>query len=111
MSPIEIQKKYPEVTKKKWGNWVFVDNLTLINVKVPDYQVDLETMTTKEMLDWIIQLSHKVWNSRRDIGDFVYAIDDIYDVQSQLWEVGDNTYKIKDKYLKLHLERSKQNEI
>ena len=111
LTPLQVQKKHREVTKKKWGNWVFVDNLTLINVKFPEYEVDLEQMTTKNLLDWVIHLSHKVWNSRRDIGDFVYAIDDIYDVQSQIWKINDNTYEIKDKYLKLHSERRQRDGI
>ena len=62
-----------------WGIWEYLKNETLTCSK---YEVDLDRMkTSAAVLDWIIQLSHKSWVTKKDLADLVYAIDDILRLQ------------------------------
>lgn len=104
---IEIGKSIDEImamkfpTKFKWGKWSFKDNLTLVHKDASYYDVDLERMSSIEMLDWILQLRHKGWVTSKDIGDLVTALDDIFSVQHQLNNKEPREqYDIKGKYLK-----------
>ena len=74
--------KFP--TKFTWGKWRFEDNLTLIHSDAEFYEVDLERMSSWEMLDWSMQLEGKNWITSEDLGDFVRALNDIFSVQHQL---------------------------
>lgn len=60
--------------------WTYdADNLTL-NIKSPGgvYDVDLEQCNdAAEVLDWIVQVSHKTWVSREDVGLLVDALDEL----------------------------------
>lgn len=97
-----LDKKFP--TQYKWGKWTFKNNLTLVHDDADHYEIDLEKMSTFEALDWVIQIGYKSWCSKEDLADFVYALDDIYYVQSQLNAKGlHELYKIRKDYL----ERSK----
>ena len=91
--------KFP--TKYKWGKWSFKNNLTIVHADADWYEVDLERMSTREMLDWIIQLRNKVWIKPKDLGDMIYALEDIFGVQAQLNQKGAREqYDIKRKYIK-----------
>ncbi len=91
-------------TQFRWGKWSFKDNLTLVHDDATYYEVDLERISTWEALDWIIQVGYKVWVTKEDLADFVYALDDIFTVQRQLNQKDlKELYEIGDEYL----ERSK----
>lgn len=98
-SSIEVVKKSPKETKKKWGDWIFKDNLTLVHVGYLGYEVDLEKMCREEMLDWIFQLSGKGHIAPRDLGFFVYACKDIFDRQSRYTTDPQQLFTINKEYL------------
>ena len=75
-----------------WGNWRFdrKENLLIINKCICPgeeekdlYNVPLERCNSSAaILDWIIQISQKLWITREDIGYLVEALDDIFTLQS-----------------------------
>lgn len=97
---MEIMRGYPKVTKKKWGDWLFKDNLTLVHAAYKSYEVDLEKMCREEMLDWIYQLSGKNHIAPRDLGYFVYACKDIFDRESRYTTDPKKLFKINEEYMK-----------
>lgn len=97
---IQVMKGYPKETKKKWGDWLFRDNLILVHAAYKSYEVDLEKMCREEMLDWIYQLSGKNHIAPRDLGFFVYACKDIFDRESRYTTDPKKLFIIKDEYLK-----------
>lgn len=101
---IKISDLPERPTQFRWGKWSFKDNLTLVHDDATYYEVDLERISTWEALDWIIQIGYKVWVTKEDLADFVYALDDIFTVQRQLNQKDPKElYDIGDEYL----ERSK----
>ena len=48
------RKKQP--AKRKWGDWIIKDNLTLVHVGYLSYEIDLEKISRENMLDWINHL-------------------------------------------------------
>jgi hypothetical protein len=73
----------------RWGGWTLeVYTLELVftdNNGCKRYRVDLERCSTSAaVLDWIIQVSKKVWSRPKHVGDLVRALDDIFDLQSQM---------------------------
>jgi hypothetical protein len=101
---IKISDLPERPTQFRWGKWSFKDNLTLVHDDATYYEVDLERISTWEALDWIIQIGYKVWVTKEDLADFVYALDDIFSVQTQLNQKDPKElYDIGDEYL----ERSK----
>ena len=100
-SGIQVMKGYPKETKKKWGDWLFRDNLTLVHAAYKSYEVDLEKMCREEMLDWIYQLSGKNHIAPRDLGFFVYACKDIFDRESRYTTDPKRLFKINEEYLKI----------
>ena len=99
-SVIEIMKEYPKTTKRKWGDWIFKDNLTLVHAGYKSYEIDLERMSREEMLDWIYQLSGKGHIAPRDLGYFVYACKDIYDRESRYTTDPHKLFIINEEYMK-----------
>ena len=97
---IEVMKGYPKETKRKWGDWIFKDNLTLVHVGNKSYEIDLEKMSREEMLDWICHLSGKGHISPRDLGFFVYACEDIFDTDSRYTKNPRDLFKINKEYFK-----------
>ena len=77
----------------KWGHWKF-DAKNLVLTYFNDqgqsyYEINLESMTSSaQMLDWIFQVNMKTWASRKDIGDFVQALDDLFMPQANLCSGG-----------------------
>lgn len=61
--------------------WTFdPENLTLSipSLASATYDVDLERCNdSAQVLDWILQVSHKTWASPEDIGYLVYALDEL----------------------------------
>jgi len=75
-----------------WGNWRFdreKNSLIISKSLCPGeeerdlYEVALERCNSSAaILDWIIQISQKLWITREDIGHLVEALDDIFTLQS-----------------------------
>lgn len=82
----------------RWGNWE-LDTANMLLIYVEErrrhgYEIDLKDMTdSAHMLDWIFQLNMKTWVSRKDMGDLIQALDDLFRPQSTLCGQG------KDKHL------------
>lgn len=109
---LKIGKSFDELperpTQFRWGKWSIKHNLTLVHDDATYYEVDLEKINSWEALDWIIQVGYKAWVTKEDLADFVYALDDIFDVQRQLnHKEFRELYTINDEYL----ERSYKNGI
>jgi hypothetical protein len=62
-----------------WGIWEYRKNKTLA---CDIYEVYLDQMNSSaEVLDWIVQVSHKTWVTEKHLADLIYAIDDILSLQ------------------------------
>jgi len=97
--PLKVKPgRKPQSPKRKWGNWLFRDNLTLVHANAQYYDIDLEKMCRDEMLDWIFQLSGKIWVNKSDLGYFVDACKDIYDRESRYTTDKNKLFIIEDKY-------------
>ena len=72
--------------KQNFGNWLYnADNKTLTHTKAW-YEIDLERVTSADdMIDWIFQVSPKLWVTRKDLADLIYAFDYLFDPQSQIY--------------------------
>jgi hypothetical protein len=73
------------VDGQKWGEWVFdADDLTLRS-EAQLYCLDLrDIVDSNAMMDQIVLLSTRRWASEVTIGEFVTALDDIFDPQGAL---------------------------
>lgn len=77
---------------KMWGNWRFEkeEHSLIISKSISPgeeekdlHAVDLERCNSSAaILDWIAQISQKLWITREDIGYLVEALDDIFSLQS-----------------------------
>ncbi|UCC40405.1 MAG: hypothetical protein JSV96_02850 [Candidatus Aminicenantes bacterium] len=75
-----------------WGNWRFdsEENSLIVSKSLCPgeeekdlYKVDLERCNSSAaILDWIVQISQKLWITREDIGYLVEALDEIFSLQS-----------------------------
>jgi hypothetical protein len=75
-----------------WGNWRFdkEENSLIISKSLCPgeeekdlYVLDLRRCNSSAaVLDWIVQISQKLWITREDIGYMVEALDDILSLQS-----------------------------
>ena len=64
-------------------------NLTLKLITHPKYEVDLERCNTSvEVLDWIIQVSRKVWATDEMIGSLVRQMDRCLAIQENICGCG-----------------------
>jgi hypothetical protein len=70
------------------GVWRFhPSNLTLTGPW--DYEIDLETCrSSAEVLDWIVQVSHKTWAGPNVIADLVLALDALLHLQGSMCSLG-----------------------
>jgi hypothetical protein len=66
------------------GRWT-LDAEQLVLRREENYEVALERFSSAApMLDMIAQVRNKVFMTTTDVGDFVAALDDIFDIQSSL---------------------------
>jgi hypothetical protein len=76
--------------RRQWGYWrLELDTLELAFNKPGRmggfYIVDLDRITNPaQALDWIAQLAGKGWLDATDIGNLVFALNDIFDLQGTL---------------------------
>jgi hypothetical protein len=85
-----VKAPYPK-HGDKWGKWKFdVERLVLVYRKGRhNYEVDVERMTnSSHTLDWIFQVAGKSWASPEDVGQLVFAIDDLISPQANLCSFG-----------------------
>lgn len=77
-------------TPRSWDVWrLNADNLTLVCGTWQRYYVDLERCTTAaETLDWIIQISNKLWATPRLMVGLLHALDDVLNLQGTLCSFG-----------------------
>lgn len=92
----------------RWGNWQFdSEGLTLDyqdGYESHWYEVSLRRITSSsEMLDWIFQASGKAWISRKDMGDLVAALEDLFNPQATLCSCGRDKNLEAEKYIRAHL--------
>jgi hypothetical protein len=77
-----------------WGNWTFKKrDLTLQyrNAENYTYEIDLEQLDENlGVLIWLKDLSHKVFMTPEDVGNFFIAIQDLTD----LWWMPDTNHRI-----------------
>ena len=75
-----------------WGNWELdAERLLLVyrGAGLHKYEIPIREMNSSaEMLDWIFQLNSKTWITRKDIGDLVEALDDLFRPQANLCSGG-----------------------
>ena len=68
----------------RWGRWT-LDAEHLVLCHEEGYEIELERFSSAApMLDMIVQVRNKVFMTTTDVGDFVAALDDIFDIQSSL---------------------------
>lgn len=73
-------------TPRSWDVWrLNADNLTLVCGTWQRYYVDLERCTSSaEVLDWIIQISNKLWATPKLMVGLLHALDDVLNLQGTL---------------------------
>jgi|SRR6185369_8654607 hypothetical protein len=92
----------------RWGNWEFdAERLVLVysqEGRRERYEIDLESMTTSaEMLDLIFQMHIKTWIDRKDIGDLVQALDDLFHPETTLCSGGASKQLDATKFLRANI--------
>ena len=96
LTAIDLAKATPKPKDgTKWGKWVYhAHNLTLEYEGASGawYEVDLERCNdSAQILDWLVQVLHKGWSTRADIGDLLRALDDLAgQLQSKVCGFGKN---------------------
>jgi len=75
-----------------WGNWSLDKEANLLIIRkslcpgeeAKDlYKIDLERCNTSAaILDYIVQMSQKMWITREDLGYLIEAFDDLFTLQS-----------------------------
>ncbi len=71
-----------------WGPWILnTDSLSLEYGN--RYDVDLEScLNSAQVLDWIIQVSHKSWVDNSVLAGLIRALDDVLNAQANLCSFG-----------------------
>lgn len=93
-----------------WGIWQYDAKTLVLFTREPyRYEIDLEAcMSSAEVLDWIFQLAGKTWMNAEQLGNLIYALDDIIDPQATLCSGGRNKlFKDISKYLRANLKTAK----
>lgn len=77
-------------TERTWGPWTL--DPELLTLDHPLYQIDLETCTSSaEVLDWIMQVGHKVFADDATLAGLVRALNDCLRPQATLCSNGQPT--------------------
>ena len=62
----------------RWGTWSYDAKRFTLTYGPENYGVDLdECRNSAEVLDWILQVTHKTWITSHGARDFIHAINDI----------------------------------
>ena len=71
--------------------WVFDPEALTLTHRKEGYEVDLEELNSSaEMLDWIVQIAKKTWVDASTLAEFVWALDEIFDIQANVCSFGKN---------------------
>lgn len=97
MSIENIEKtgyEFPKMETER-GRWVYRPRtFELVWVGAWEYAIDLDDCTdAAQVLDWVIQLSHKAWMSDADLGKMIRAMDKVFKhgLQGAVCPWGENT--------------------
>ena len=72
-----LAEPYP--VRRRRGRWVFNAKTLRLTHDQYNYGIDLRSCKdAPNILDWILQLSHKAWISGQDLGDLVRQFDHIF---------------------------------
>jgi len=84
--------------KSEWGPWrLHSENLTL-SFEPNGYYFDLEKgQSSAVLLDWIFQLSGKVWCTPEVMEEYLLALRDLFEPQANLCSFGTDSKIIPDK--------------
>lgn len=91
MMTVDEIMNQPEPVIDRWGHWKYESATQVLSLVhgFRRYEVDLDDMTdARSVLDWIVQVSHKVWVTREDVGDLVAAIDHLKRLQQNVCGMG-----------------------
>jgi len=79
ISKAYLQKRINRYAGRTWGAWKLETNGALSD---GTYWVDIEhCYSSFEVIDWIVQVSHKTWASHEMVGALVEALDEILNIQ------------------------------
>ena len=104
-SPIPSERR--PAHGQRWGRWQLDTSNFVLHVLndegvYPIYEIDLDRINSPaQLLDWIFQIAGKAWITAADIGDFVRAIDAIFDdVQGKFCPWGQPRYLKAKQFLR-----------
>lgn len=81
----ELGKEKPPKHGDYWGRWKLNGNGEFWSLDIGDYWIRLDDITSNaQMNDWIFQLANKTWITPDDLGNLVFAFEDIFSPQSTL---------------------------
>jgi hypothetical protein len=62
-----------------WGNWQWDGKYITYNEGYHTYEIAMTRIDTAEKLGmWLTHLTEKNWITSKDLGDLVYAVDDLF---------------------------------
>ena len=76
----------------RWGKWSYDAKRFTLTYGPENYDVELnECRNSAEVLDWILQVTHKTWMTPHGVRDFVKVINDILHPQGNICSGGVDT--------------------
>ena len=87
-------REKPPKDGTRWGKWVYRSKSLILVYEDHNrdfYEIDLEKCRdAAEILNWLLQISHKYWISPEDIGNLLLALDDLArgDLQADICPMG-----------------------
>lgn len=68
-----------------WGRWTLNGKGAYWSLDIKHYYINLNGVTTNaQMNDWIFQLAGKTWIMAEDLGNLIWAFDDIFSPQATM---------------------------
>ena len=77
--------------RTRWGNWFYFQKRFALTYQpeARSYSVDLDKCrNSAEVLDWMLQVTHKTWMTPKGACDFVQAITDVLYPQGNICSGG-----------------------
>lgn len=83
----DVKLDYP----LRWGDWILNTSNHTLTHEPHQYEIDLDVLTTSaEVLDYIVQISNKLWSTEADTANLVAALTGVLDPQKNLCSWGHN---------------------